>query len=130
MARYHELLNPFSRPGIALKLVSHKLLRWLSPVQLVAVASATVAVAAFTGSPVALGFLGLQGACYVLGTVGVVAERRGWQLTNPLLSIPSYFLLENYGLAVGLWNFVRGRNIVVWETESRGTDPDSDLDSE
>jgi glycosyltransferase involved in cell wall biosynthesis len=128
LARYRGLLNPLSRPGVALKLTSHKLLRWLSPVQLIIVTITTIFAAVLTRSPVVIAFFGIQVLCYALGIGGVIAERRGQDLSTPLLSVPAYFLLENYGLGIGLWNFLRGRNIVVWETESRGSA--ADLDSE
>ncbi len=52
----------------------------------------------------------------------------GWTVNRINLSVPSivhipcHFLSANYGMLIGLWNFLRDRNFVTWETASRDMD--------
>jgi hypothetical protein len=39
-------------------------------------------------------------------------------LVARLLELPFYFCLGNAGTLLGLWDYVRGRRYVTWETES------------
>src|SRR5205085_9802074 len=41
--RHRSLLDPFRRPAVALQLISHKVLRWLVPVFLMAALAASLA---------------------------------------------------------------------------------------
>ncbi|WP_122088166.1 glycosyltransferase family 2 protein [Halalkalicoccus subterraneus] len=118
LVRYPSLLDPVARPRVAFQLTSHKLLRWLSPVFLGIAFLANVGLVALgAGWLYALSLVG-QTACYALAGVGGLAERTG-RPTGRLVSIPYYFLSSNYAMALGLKNFLAGRNVVTWETVER-----------
>lgn len=118
VASHAHLLNPLSYPTFAFQLGSHKVLRWLTPVFLVAILGSTVGLVAVSSSPLYLAVLGAQLVCYALAGVGAVLDRLGRE-TPTVAHVPYYFLVANYGMARGLANFLSGRNIVTWETVSR-----------
>lgn len=114
--RYRELLNPISHPGVAYRIWSHKVLRWLSPALLVLVLVSTVSLTVLRDGVLFPALAGAQILCYGLAGAGWILEDRIDRL--PLVvHIPYYFLVANYGLTIGLLNFIRGRNVVVWETD-------------
>lgn len=118
VASYGHLLNPLAYPIFSFQLWSHKVLRWLTPVFLAAILVSTVGLAVTSASPLVLVVLGAQLICYGLAGTGAVLDRTGRE-TPTVVHIPYYFLVANYGMARGLANFLRGRNIVTWETVSR-----------
>lgn len=118
VVRYPSLLDPTARPRVAFQLTSHKLLRWLSPVFLGIAFLANVGLVALgAGWLYALALVG-QTVCYALAGVGGLFERMGRPMGR-LVSVPYYFLNANYAMALGLKNFLAGRNIVTWETVER-----------
>lgn len=118
LVRYRSLLDPASRPTVAVQLTSHKLLRWLSPVFLGVAFLANVGLVALGAGWLYALMLVCQTTCYALAGVGGLSERAG-RPTGRLVSIPYYFLNSNYAMALGLKNFLAGRNIVTWETAER-----------
>jgi biofilm PGA synthesis N-glycosyltransferase PgaC len=109
-----SLLNPFRHPGYAFALWSHKLLRWLGSVGLVAMTVAALAMAA-TGTelPVVLAF----GAFLAAGAAGLWASRR--RKTIPLIGTAYSFLLANAGFLVGICKGMSGRSIVSYRSGMR-----------
>lgn len=110
--RLRELLNPLRHGLFAVQLVSHKLLRWLVPVLLVALFGATVAVAG-KGGIYAFALAG-QVAFYALAGFGYLLRRR--PSMPSLLSIPFYFCLVNVASAVGILDAFRGKTYTTWTT--------------
>lgn len=117
LADHKGLLNPFRYPLFAFKLLSHKVLRWLSPVFLVGVLVTSVALAAIV-SPLYLALLAFQVIFYCCAVIGAVGDRFGWQ-THQVFHVPYYFVVSNYGMGRALVNALNRRNIVTWETENR-----------
>ncbi|WP_331234424.1 glycosyltransferase family 2 protein [Natronorarus salvus] len=118
LASFSELLDPRRYPRVSYQLVSHKLLRWLSPVSLAVALLSTLVLGLRSGSRlVRLALVGQVG-CYALAAAGWLADRRGIDAPAPL-HVPYYFLVANYGMLVGLWNFLTDRRIVAWETADR-----------
>lgn len=116
--KYRSLLNPVQYPIFSFKLISHKILRWLSPLLLVLFAVLTCILSVISPSPVYDAALAFQGTFYLLATFGSILDIT--DAPNPFITyIPYYFVLSNYGMAVGLWNFVFGSNIVTWDTLDR-----------
>lgn len=115
------LLSPIRHPGFATKLVSHKLLRWHSPVFLAALFVSTIVLAAVEGNAVYVLALVVQVAFYGLAAVGALGERSGVRTPIPF-HVPYYFLVSNYGMLRGLVNFLFRQNIVKWETADRVTE--------
>ena len=103
------------QPGLALKLISHKGLRPLVPLWMLA-ALASNALLAFDHLW-AKALLAAQLGFYALAALGWVAERAGKR--NKLLFVPYYFCRANLATLRGLWQFVTGRREAVWERVSR-----------
>jgi len=118
IVEYTHLLNPLWDPKIAYQLVSHKIVRWLSPLLLAVALGANVGLVIRGTSAFYNIALTGQIGFYLLAGIGGIAERL--DLDDPLFThIPFYFLYANYGMLRGLLNFVIGSNIVVWETTDR-----------
>ncbi len=101
------------RAGFVFQVVSHKLLRWLSPPLLV-VATASSVVLAFGGGafwlPLALLLLLLSAA-----SLGWLASRLS--LSVRPLALPLFFLTINLAFLVGLAHYLLGERLAGWKTE-------------
>lgn len=117
--RLRGLMNPLRHGLFAWQLVSHKLLRWLVPVQLAALLAVNVAVAG-EGSVYALALAG-QVAFYGLAAAGYLLRRR--PAIPALLSVPYYFCLVNVASAFGIFDAFRGRTYTTWATPRAGMNP-------
>ena len=91
--------------------VSHKLLRWLSPVTGILVIAAALA---WSGNPLAR--IALAGMA-VLTVLAIIRALTGWK--HPLVSAPFYFLFGEIALAVGLLKGLTGLQTVLWAKENR-----------
>jgi cellulose synthase/poly-beta-1,6-N-acetylglucosamine synthase-like glycosyltransferase len=92
-------------------LTSHKLMRWLTVPLLVLLGLATVCLAGDGGfyrvvMTIQLGF-------WTLVTSGWLAKRWGF---NGQFTFPMQFVVLNWAAALGLWQALRGRAPVAWET--------------
>lgn len=99
-------------PGLFAMFVSHKLLRWLSPVFLAAMVAASAALAE---RPLYMGLLGLQAAFCGLAAAGALARRRA----GAALALPYYFCFVHLAAAVGLVKGVFGLQSVRWKKVDR-----------
>lgn len=103
------LLNPLRFPLTALGLVSHKLLRWLTPFFL-AVAFLSNAAAALGGQFIVLWWL--QVGFYVSACVGWLLTRK--QRPAWLFGYPFSFCLANVGFLLGMVKVLRKQKIVAY----------------
>lgn len=115
---YRSLLNPLQYPYFSLQLVSHKVTRWLSPILFVALFGTNAAVLLMGETGVYVVSILLQGALYATAAVGFVGTHTDLE-TPSVTETVYYFMVANYGMFVGLVNFVRRRNVVTWETADR-----------
>jgi glycosyltransferase involved in cell wall biosynthesis len=107
-----ELLDPRRHGFYSLQLVSHKVLRRLMAVPLIALAlSATVLG---RRSAPFRSLAALQGIVYALGAAGLVLGGRAPRRT-PVLGLPAYFCLVNAASLRAVWNLARRREIDRWE---------------
>lgn len=107
--RRRALLNPFRYPWVALTLVSHRILRYLTP---------TFAIGALLSSalltqqaPYGIAFV-VQAVFYAFAALGWVTGRRGAPL--PIFRVPLSFCLWNIGFAMGLVKVLRGQTITTY----------------
>jgi cellulose synthase/poly-beta-1,6-N-acetylglucosamine synthase-like glycosyltransferase len=107
-----DLLNPFGYGFFSLELVSHKLLRWLVPVFLVALLVLNLLILD-RHLIFELAFVG-QVAFYGLAAVGFSFRHRS--KTPALLSIPFFFCLVNVASAMGILDAFRGKTYTTWTT--------------
>lgn len=91
--------------------LSHKLLRWLSPlVGLVILMLSSLTLDQFFSRLVVMGFAVMCG-------LALVRIATGWR--NPLVSAPFYFLFGQVALAFGLLKGIAGRQTVLWAKADR-----------
>lgn len=111
---FPELLDPRRHVGYAFALWSHKLLRWLCPIALLAMTSAA-AIMAFdgTGRLAAVAFA----LALILGVVGWGAAAAGRSL--PVAGQIYSFLLANLGFLIGIGRALRGERLAAYRTAAR-----------
>jgi cellulose synthase/poly-beta-1,6-N-acetylglucosamine synthase-like glycosyltransferase len=105
-----DLLKPWKYPWVALQLTSHKVLRWLVPLFLIAL---FVSNAVLAGQPVYRFVFALQLVFYLFALFSTrVPVHRYFKL----LSLPLYFCTLNLAALLSIIAVFRGRKYVVWET--------------
>ena len=114
--RVKELLNPMRYGWFAIQLISHKPLRWLTPLFLGALLMSALFLASthWFYAGVAMGQVGW----YLLGLLGALLEK--WHVHHRWLSFPCYFLLMNVASIAGFCQYLRGEKINIWEPERQG----------
>ena len=55
---------------------------------------------------------------YFSAVLGWISERYDVGIPGPV-HVTYYFLVSNVGMVLGLWKFLKGQNIVTWETADR-----------
>lgn len=108
-----RILNPLLFPGTAWGLLSHKLLRWLTPFFLAAALLTNVMLGFGAGifSFWTLSFF-MQSAFY--SAAGVGWKRSGQESSHRILGYPFAFCLANAGFLLGIWRSARGRTIIAY----------------
>lgn len=106
-----DLLNPLRYGAFALKLLSHKLLRWLAPIFMVAALASNVLLA-LSGEYVLL--LALQAAFYLVAWAGYLL--RDHERLPGLMKIPYYFCLMNIAALQGVVESFTGKTYTTWTT--------------
>jgi hypothetical protein len=104
------ILSVLRRPGATVKVISHRLMRYLTPVFLLAMFGSNLLL---LGQPLFRLALALQGACYVGALIGFIGDRAGRHV--PLASTLFTFCLTNGGFLLWLWNVVRHRPVTYYE---------------
>jgi len=103
------ILNPFRFPATSWALISHKLLRWLTPFFLVILLAANLLLAV-RGQWLTLGTL--QVAFYASACIGWLRARKG--MPAWLFGYPFAFCLANVGFFLGIVKVLRGQRIVSY----------------
>ncbi|MBA3321803.1 MAG: glycosyltransferase family 2 protein, partial [Pyrinomonadaceae bacterium] len=109
--RHRAMLNPLRSGFYAVQLISHKVLRYLMPVLLLAILGASIALAGSSLWYAAA--LITQLAFYATAVLGFVLERAG--LHHKLLALPQYFVLANAASLIAFYKFLRGERYARWE---------------
>ncbi len=105
------LLNPFAHGWFSVQLLSHKVLRWLTPVCLIFIFCSSLGLA-FT-SDFFLLLVVIQIGVYALGCLGWMIS--DFSRSNGILSACSYFLSVNVASLVGMSKSFMGETITVWD---------------
>ena len=110
--RHRSMLNPLRSGFYAVQLFSHKVMRYLVPLFLVAVFAASMALARSStfyalAAVAQILFYGAAGAAWVLERMGLSAGR--------LLALPQYFVLANVASVLAFYQFARGERYARWE---------------
>jgi cellulose synthase/poly-beta-1,6-N-acetylglucosamine synthase-like glycosyltransferase len=110
MADMRVVFNPRRHGLFSLQLFSHKVLRYAA---FAAVPAIYVAAAALWGAGLVYQASSVAGSgLLALAALGWMAERAGH--SNPVVSIPYYFLIVNLAAAQALAKFVTGQKQAVW----------------
>lgn len=110
--RMRRLMNPLRYGFFSVQLVSHKLLRWMVPLMLLALLALNVALV--DAGRIYQLVLAAQSALYSLALLGHMLRRR--RLMPAVLSVPYYFCLVNVASAIGMLDALRGRTYTTWTT--------------
>lgn len=109
---FKSLLDP-SRGFVAFALWSHKVIRWIVPFLLVALAGATIVLEPL-GIVYRWSFI-IEVAFCLAAAVGIVSER--WKFHNPVFTLPYYFLAMNTALFLGFLRSILGSQSPTWEVQ-------------
>jgi cellulose synthase/poly-beta-1,6-N-acetylglucosamine synthase-like glycosyltransferase len=116
----HDSSVPIESPQVILSLLSHKVLRWLSPAF---AATAGIAAAALgVTSPGHAAFAAAQAALLAVGALGCFPQLR----RNSVIAFVHYFCLVQFAAVVGFVRGIARRQSVLWqrfdhETRTGGT---------
>ena len=109
--RNRRMLNPLTSGFYAVQLLSHKVMRYLVPLFLIAsfFASTALASRSIVFAVILAGQIGFYAAAGLAGLL----ERSG--LHSRLLAIPQYFVLGNIASLIAFFHFLRGERFARWE---------------
>jgi cellulose synthase/poly-beta-1,6-N-acetylglucosamine synthase-like glycosyltransferase len=110
LTRHRWLLNPLRHTGIAFGLISHKLLRWFSPIFLLAMFASNICVVI---KPFYAGMFWIQIVFYVFAGIGFFQRNRKYR--TGLLFVPFYISVIWYASLLGMIDWIGGRTHAVWE---------------
>ncbi|MEL6447895.1 MAG: glycosyltransferase family 2 protein [Pseudomonadota bacterium] len=104
------LLNPFRYPGVAFRLLSHKVLRYLAfvPLALALAANAILAVDNVVYMVLLIGHV----TFYLLALAGSIGRRTA---DSVLVTLPAYFVLINTAAAHAVFRMLRGERMATWK---------------
>ena len=107
----YQLLNPFKYPLVSIAIVSHKLLRWLTPFFMLVAFFTNI----FLRGENAFFYLAasVQVLFYVLGLIGFLAELLKFRI--PVASQIFSFLLANVGFLLGVLKAVCGKDVTSYK---------------
>lgn len=107
----YQLLNPFKYPLVSLAIVSHKLLRWLTPFFMLAAFFTNILLI----SDGTFFFLTGSAQCffYILALVGFVGER--FNVRIPFASQIFSFVLANVGFFLGAMKAILGKRVTSYK---------------
>jgi len=106
---YKYLLNPFSRPELFFKYLSHKFLRYLVPYYMIIVLLLNLLLLAHPFYQV---MLALQVIFYVLAYTGRFMK-------SVITYIPYYFCVVNLAALIGTFRAITGKRQATWKPTSR-----------
>ena len=110
--RNRDVLNPFRKGFYAVQLLSHKVMRYLVPLFMIAV-FVTSAFLALNSLFYAAIFIA-QVVFYLAAAASALMVRLG--VNSRLLALPQYFVITNVACLLALIKLVRGERYVRWET--------------
>ena len=106
-----RLINPIKYLSASFRIISHKWLRYLTPVFMI-VALITNAILAFT-STVYLLILIMHVTLYILGILGMLVELKG--VVRKISYYSTYFIVSNTAFLVALYKLLKGEKVATWK---------------
>ncbi len=114
LACRRQLLDPRRHGLLALGLISHKLIRRLSPLLLIPLLLSDFWL--WNDGEFYQISLELQLAGYAFGIAGLLGQRRHWRLPKPF-RLAAYLLITQAAMTAGVWHFIRGRRYQHWNPQ-------------
>jgi len=111
--RHRAMLNPMKSGFYAIQLLSHKVMRYLVPVFLMAAFIASVILVSLSESTVYLIALCGQSAFFLMAISGWMLEKAG--VRSRVVALPQYFVLANLASLLACYKFIRGERYARWE---------------
>lgn len=110
-----EMLNPLRYGYFSIRLIINKILRRMLPFFLILILFSSITLSSYNYFIKV--FLYLQLGFYVLALSYWIVLRHIPQLKaiNRIPSLAFYFCLGNYGMLLGVFDFLRGKKIIKWE---------------
>lgn len=108
------VLNPLAHGWFAVQMISHKLMRWMVPLAMIAAFASNALLRDI--APYGL-FFSLQLVLYGLAFLGNLLPAQLGRLA--LFYIPAHFVAINAGALLGLLRFISGRSYRIWQPTSR-----------
>jgi cellulose synthase/poly-beta-1,6-N-acetylglucosamine synthase-like glycosyltransferase len=109
--RHRAMMNPLRSGFYAVELFSHKVMRYLVPVFMVA---CLIAAGLLAARSVFYGAVFLAQVCFYLAAgLSWVLERAGAR--NRVLALPLYFVLANLASLIAFYKFLSGERYARWE---------------
>jgi cellulose synthase/poly-beta-1,6-N-acetylglucosamine synthase-like glycosyltransferase len=112
LTRVARVMNPLKTGWFSIQVISHRLLRWLLPLLLLAVLCANAVLA---HRPFYRVTLLMQCGFYSAAVLGWVFE--GVRLGPQVLRIPYYFCAANAASLVAVANWLTGKSVIAWRTD-------------
>ena len=109
--RHRVMLNPFRSGLYGIQLLSHKVMRYLVPVFLIALFAASASLSSVSISYRI--FFVAQSIGYVCGAMSWLLENLG--VRSRILALPHYFVLANVASLIAMVKFLRGERYARWE---------------
>lgn len=113
LAYLKPCLNFFRFPLLSIQYFSRRLLRWAGPVLIFLILIMNVNLVVTHQGSMFNYLLISQGIFYLMALTGQIFISVGWRIDA--LSIPFYFMFMNICLIKGFFNFIQGRQTVLWE---------------
>jgi len=112
LGRTAQVMNPFKTGWFSVQVISHRFLRWMLPVGLLALLCANVLLARWP-----FYFVTLMAQCvfYCAALVGWALEGR--KMAPKITRLPYYFSAANAASLVAVVNWVTGKSVVTWKTD-------------
>ncbi len=109
--RHRAMLNPLHSGLYGIQLLSHKLMRYLVPLLLIALFAAS---ASLSGVSISYRlFFVAQSIGYACGAMSWLLENLG--VRSRILALPHYFVLANVASLIAMIKFLRGERYARWE---------------
>lgn len=114
-----EGLPPEERYQLIFCYISHKLLRWLTPVFLIVLYVSSLSLTIKTGNGYLIVFTLLQTLFYILASIGTWFKG---PIKSPFIHIPFYFCLVNSAALYGIYKGILDKQSVKWKVFKRKGD--------
>lgn len=107
-----DLLNPLRHGWFSWQLLSHKLMRWISPV-------ACTALVLVLLTELMMELLVLEGIAWTFVTAGCLVVAGRLLLRLPALDSLKFAVASSFAVYSAIWDLLRGRRHVVWSPTRR-----------